>query len=302
MVFAEIAEFKMKNPRLMNLLSSAAAIGGASAAFMAFVPVANAASLTFDANQFTGDAARVRITLDDMAAGAGKIQFKVDFVSDPSTSMLGDLRGIFFNIADNSLLSGLRIEGPQVTTYVTGNGNISSVGNANLNGGGNAHAFDVGVEIGQNGLKGGKDDFQTTTFTLFHTSQSLDLSLFAQQEFGIRVTSVGTGNRREGSSKLVATSPNLPPITVQPPSNPTLTPAPAPEVPVVANPTPTPAPEVPVASEPEPVTINPPATPGPVPDSSTTPKPTEVPEPGAVSALAIASVGAFKFLKRRGQA
>lgn len=284
----------MKNARLMTLLSSVAAIGGFSASLLAFVPVANAASLTFDANQFTGDAARVRITLDDVSAGAGKIQFKVDFVSDPTTSMLGDLRGIFFNIADNALLSGLRIEGPQVTTYVTGNGNISSVGNVNLNGGGNAHAFDVGVEIGQNGLKGGKDDFQTTTFTLFHTSQSLDLSLFAQQEFGVRVTSVGTGNRREGSSKLVAMSPDLPPIAVQPPSNPA--PTPEPEAPVA------PKPEVPSAPEPEPVTINPPATPGPVPDSSTTPKPTEVPEPGAVTALAIASVGAFKFLKRRGQA
>jgi hypothetical protein len=274
-------ELEMKKPLLMGLLSSVAAIGGFTTALTGFMPSANAASLTFDANQFTGSEIKARITLDDTAAGTGKIQFKVEFA--PDSPAIGDFRGIFFNIADNSLLSGLRIEGPHVTTYVTGNGNITSVGNANLNGGGNVHAFDIGVEIGQNGLKGGKDDIQTTTFTLFHTSQNLDLNMFAQQEFGLRITSVGTGNNREGSSKLVATSPDLPPVVIESPSNPS------------------PDPEVPPSSDPDPVTINPPATPGPVPDSSESPnKPTEVPEPGAVTALAIASVGAFKFLKRRG--
>lgn len=272
----------MKKPLSMGLLSSVAAIGGFTAALTGLMPSANAASLTFDTNQFTGDTIKARITLDDTVAGEGKIQFKVELA--PDSPAIGDFRGVFFNIADNALLSGLRIEGPHVTTYVTGNGNITSVGNANLNGGGNVHSFDVGVEIGQNGLKGGKDDIQTTTFTLFHTSQSLDLSMFAQQEFGLRITSVGTGRNREGSSKLVGTSPELPPIAIVPPSNPT----------------PEPDPEPPASPDPDPVTINPPATPGPVPESSETPNnPTEVPEPGAVMALAIASVGAFKLLKRR---
>ncbi|PSB14680.1 hypothetical protein C7B76_15515, partial [filamentous cyanobacterium CCP2] len=216
----------MNNSFLLKLLSSATAIGSLAAALTVFASSANAASLTFDANQFTGNTSKVSITLDDTAAGAGKIQFTVGFAADSPT--IGDFRGIFFNISDNSLLSGLRITGPHVTTYVTGNGNISSVGNANLNGDGNSHSFDVGVEIGRNGLQGGKDDIQFTTFTLSHTSQNLDLSLFAQQNFGFRITSVGTGNNREGSSKLIGTSPDLPPVVVQPPASPSPAPAPAP--------------------------------------------------------------------------
>jgi len=269
----------MKNALGLGTLSTAAAV--ASLTVVSSLSPAEAASFSFNASNFTGSNTKVTITLDDQAAGEGKIQFTVKTAADSPT--VGDLRGIFFNIANDALLSGLQFNGKDITTTVKSAGNVSSVGSANLNGDGNTHVFDIGVEIGQNGLKGGKDDFQSTTFVLSHASQALDLSLFAQQSFGVRMTSVGTGNNREGSSKLVGTSP-LPPVSVTP------TPAPSGSTP---SPSPSPAP----------VVIAPPPTASPVPVTPSQPsQPTEIPEPGATAALLLASVGTFNFLKRKNTA
>lgn len=273
----------MRNSLVLGTLSTAAAI--ASLTVVSSFSPAEAASFSFDTNNFTGSDAKVTITLDDQAAGAGKIQFSVKMAAD--SPAIGDLRGIFFNIANDALLSGLQFSGTDITSTVKSAGSVTSVGSANLNGNGNTHVFDIGVEIGENGLKGGKDDFQTTTFVLSHASQALNLSLFSQQDFGIRMTSVGTGNKREGSSKLVGTSP-LPPVSV--------TPAPTP-TPSTSTPAPAPAPT------PAPVVIAPPPTASPVPVTPAQPtKPTEIPEPGTTTALLLASIGTFKFLKRKNKA
>jgi hypothetical protein len=49
------------------------------------------------------------------------------------------------------------------------------------------------------------------TFTLSHATQALDASLFAEQAFGVRATSVGPlGGSREGSSKLSGVFPVIP--------------------------------------------------------------------------------------------
>ncbi|MGA9378110.1 MAG: PEP-CTERM sorting domain-containing protein [Phormidium sp.] len=185
-----------------SLLASTVAI--ASTSFTS----ANAVSLSFDTVNFTGDMLKVKYTLDDTAAGEGKIQFKVDVVTDSTYKNTADLRGIFFNIANDSFLSDLKVTGANVTTSVFGPaGEVQSVGNANLSGGGNTHKFDIGVEIGTNGM--GKDDFQSTIFTLSSKSgQALSLDMFVNQEFGVRATSVGTpdSNRTE-SSKLAGFAP-----------------------------------------------------------------------------------------------
>lgn len=291
----------MNTSFLVGIFSSAAAT--ASLLLLSSFSAAEAASFTFDASNFTGANAKVSISLDDKAAGDGKIQFTVKMAS---TTTIGDIRGLFFNISDDSLLSGLKATGDHVTTTAYGAGKISSVGNANLNGDGGNHVFDFGVEIGANGLKGGKDDIQTTTFTLSHASRALNLSMFTQQDFGVRLTSVGTvGGSRELSSKLVGTSP-LPPIQVTPSPSPNPNPSPSPVSPSPApnpspspvSPSPAPAPNPSPAPSPNPVVITPPPSATPVPEAPA-PDTTEIPEPGTTAALLLAAAGVGKLLKKK---
>ncbi|MFN6470347.1 MAG: hypothetical protein RMY36_011810 [Nostoc sp. SerVER01] len=173
---------------------------------------ANAASMSFTINDFTGADTQVKFTLDDLN-GSGKVQFKVDYLST-GTNTIADIRGIFFNIKDDSLLSGLKIENlaaTDVTATKFGEpGKVDSVGSNsnNLNGNGNQkNFFDAGVEIGQEGIGQGKGDIQSTIFTLSHASQALTLAQFSEQNFGVRLMSVGSGNNRNGSSKLKGQAP-----------------------------------------------------------------------------------------------
>jgi hypothetical protein len=83
---------------------------------------------------------------------------------------------------------------------------INLGGGSNLNGGGSPCFCDIGIEIGSPGI--GKDDIQSVTFTLSHDSESLDISLFEDQDFGVRATSVGdAGGSRNRSSKLIGVVP-----------------------------------------------------------------------------------------------
>ena len=261
----------------IRLGSSLLAAAGLAVATSCLKPV-NAASISFTAANFTGDPLQVRYSLDDTVAGAGKVQFQVEFLTDSQYQNIGDIRGIFFNIKDNSLLSGLQITGvsggPITTTAYDTAGQLQSVGQANLNGDGNTQKFEFGVEIGSNGLKGGKDDFQTTTFVLSHSTAALTLDQFLGQDFGLRATSVGLlGSSRNGSSKLAGTSTPAP--------TPTPTPTPAP------TPTPTPAP-----------TPAPTPTPTPYYTPTPTPTPQEVPEPGAIAALGLFAAGALRIKRK----
>jgi len=163
--------------------------------------------MNFTINEFTGADTQVKFTLDDAIAGAGKVQFKVDYLSTGSNT-IADIRGVFFNIFDDTLLSGLKVTGTNVTASKFGPaGTINSVGgnSNNLNGGGGS--FDAGVEIGQEGIGQGKGDIQSTTFTLSHTSKALTLAQFYGQNFGVRLMSVGSGANRNESSKLKGQAP-----------------------------------------------------------------------------------------------
>lgn len=191
---------------------AAASIAIASSSFS----TAQAATTSFVINEFTGADTQVRFTLDDAIAGTGKVQFKVDYLATGSNT-IADIRGIFFNIKDDALLSGLKVIGTDITASKFGPaGTISSVGSSsnNLNGGsGTANSFDAGVEIGQEGIGKGKGDIQSTVFTLSHLTQALTLDQFYSQDFGVRLMSVGSVNSRELSSKLKgisSTKPTLP--------------------------------------------------------------------------------------------
>jgi len=168
---------------------------------------ARATSVELTATPFTGTPTAVHIILDD-AIGGGDINVTVTV-----TEGLGDLRGVFLDVRDDVLfsLSNLQATGEFVTGIQTGS--VIDLGNgANLHGGGTPCPCDVGILLGTPGI--GKDDIQSTSFVLsLSTGNPLDLSAFANQAIGVRVTSVGpdSGNR-EGSAKLSGTipDPNLP--------------------------------------------------------------------------------------------
>ena len=199
----------MKHPFFTAAIPSFLAATAVVISSSAFAP-ANAASMNFTINDFTGADTQVKFTLDDAIAGSGKVQFKVDYLSTGSNT-IADIRGVFFNILDDSLLKGLQVVGKNVTASKFGPaGTVNSVGssNNNLNGNGNQqNFFDAGVEIGQEGIGGAKGDIQSTIFTLSHSSKALTLAQFSQQNFGVRLMSVGSGKNREGSSKLKGQAP-----------------------------------------------------------------------------------------------
>lgn len=159
----------------------------------------------------SAQAASVGFTLDDGAdltfnvllseVAGGDIQFDVAVAPGGDVA---DLRGIFFDVANESLLTGFSVALTGGVTDTQFNANsVSNLGNgANMNGAG---VFDAGVEIGTSGLGG--DEFQSVTFVLAHTSANLSLNDFMGQAFGIRATSVGpVGSNRGGSVKLTGTS------------------------------------------------------------------------------------------------
>jgi hypothetical protein len=57
------------------------------------------------------------------------------------------------------------------------------------------------VQIGTSGI--GRDEIRSTSFVLSHPDMPLSLSLFLEQQIGVRLTSVGVDEyHRDGSSKL----------------------------------------------------------------------------------------------------
>jgi Ca2+-binding RTX toxin-like protein len=145
----------------------------------------------------------------------GKLNFKID-VADVGTNAadkadIADLRGLFFTVADESLLAGLSVTGQHVAEKVISANSVTKVNNdVTMSGevGKQYGPFDVGIEFGSQGMS--KDDIQHTEFTL-SSSKALTLDLVLQQNFGVRMTSVSlNGQGREESLKLGATAPSLP--------------------------------------------------------------------------------------------
>ena len=160
---------------------------------------ANAVSLTSVATSFTGDPLDILLTFDETAEG------DILVTAEVIGGMEGDIRAVFLNISNDALLADLEITGDLVTGTNTSGSVDDMRRGANLRGGGTPCPCDLGVAFGSPGI--GKDDLQIVSFTLSHPDVDLDLSLVAGQLAGVRVTSVGDGGDREGSSKTVALVP-----------------------------------------------------------------------------------------------
>ena len=199
----------MKNKTLSRVVLAASLLA------LLFPRSANGITAQLTLSEFTGDDAIVIITLDDTG---GVITGNVEVQASPN---IGDLRAVFLQVIDESILSGLSVTGPWVNDIVIGDDNVTEVGNANVNGDGTPGPFDIGIELGSSGI--GADDIQAAEFFLDHSTMALTLSMFDLEAWAVRMTSVGlAGGPREGSSKLGVVSyhltgmtPPTPPISPQ---------------------------------------------------------------------------------------
>ena len=134
----------------------------------------------------------------------GTLQFEVTQSGDT----LGDYRALFFDVADETVLDSLVASGDDVTDYAFNGDSVDNLGQgANIKGEivKDLGKFDAGIEFGTAGMS--TDDIQTTTFILSSTEQYLTLEFIEQQNFAIRITSVGEdGTARNDSLKLAGLS------------------------------------------------------------------------------------------------
>src|SRR6056297_2256103 len=134
----------------------------------------------------------------------GTLLFQVSV--EEGSDGIGDLGGIFFDLADDSIKDSLSLS---ATENVTGDGTFEKDDVLNLGGGVNINgevkkpdAFDIGIKFGTPGI--GKDDVRSAEVTLEHDSMDLTLDLIAFMRFGTRYTSVGDEDgSRDDSSKNV---------------------------------------------------------------------------------------------------
>ena len=156
------------------------------------------------------------ITITEVVnADTGQTELRFDVAVDESSGVQADLRGLFFDLADDSIAGDLSVTGADVTGQDFDANSVSNLGRgANMNGhhtrGGNG--FDGGVAFGTPGT--GRDDIDSTSFILSSSTGDLSLDLLSEMRFGVRLTSVGMEGDREDSLKIVDDAPrfiNLPP-------------------------------------------------------------------------------------------
>jgi hypothetical protein len=173
--------------------------GLSACALLAISDAATAARLEILLTPFDGDDTSVRVIVDE---SAGDLVFTVSV-----DEAFGDLRAVFFDIANDALLAGLAATGEFVTDFETGD--VINLGSsANVSGIGSPCPCDVGVELGTMGS--GTDAILSTSFVLSHSSQDLLISELLAQAIGVRVTSVGPAACFDGASKLGGTLPATP--------------------------------------------------------------------------------------------
>ena len=140
--------------------------------------------------------------------GDGTLTFDFEVLS--TNGLTGDITGIAFDLADDSIVDGLSADGADITTEVYEADGVTKIsGGVNFNGEvvKEMGEFDAGVAIGDSGLK--LLDAQSTTFTLSHPDYDLTLADVAEMDFAIRLQSVGEidGDRND-SLKLSGTAPS----------------------------------------------------------------------------------------------
>lgn len=171
---------------IRKLLFGVAALAGVGFA-------SSAQAVVFTVDDFTGADASATI---EVVQDGDNLQFTTT-VTSPSDA---DIRTIWFNVADDSLIPNLEADGADVTGYGT---EADIPNDAELT----PRSFEFGVLIGA----AGNDDIMSTIFTLsLATSEALDLDTFFAADpetgdvIGLRLKSI-PGN--PDSSKLAGDFP-----------------------------------------------------------------------------------------------
>lgn len=162
--------------------------------------------------ELTDGSVEIGITVSETADG---LSFEVNVLND--TGVIGDLNGLFFDLADDSILGDLSVSGTDLTGEVMkadGVTKVDSYNNVNGEVAKDAGKFDIGVQFGTQGI--GEDDIQSTSFLLSTSSDApLTINDIMNQDFAVRLTSVGEADGdRDGSVKIGGTSE---PEVVEPP-------------------------------------------------------------------------------------
>lgn len=146
----------------------------------------------------------VSITIDDQSV-PGDLVITLA-ITGPGTTT-GNLRGVFLGVANESLLAGLSVTGPNVksATFLANAVRQTSSHWTSPTGSATPVAFDIGIALGGSGYP--RRDLRTVTFTLSHATESLDLSLLSGQTFGVNATSNLEGRCKSCSSTLVGVVP-----------------------------------------------------------------------------------------------
>ena len=137
-------------------------------------------ALIFNLQEFTGNDAGMKVTVDQ--ATLGDLSFLVEWVP-PAANQLSDLRGIFIELANETLLSGtfsilagsITANGQDVIplpgiAVCQGNDTLDQCGDGQNNVNGSGLLFDLATAFGSNGI--GTDDIQSIGFTLAHIPES----------------------------------------------------------------------------------------------------------------------------------
>ena len=162
--------------------------------------------------QFT-DASGFLMTLLVTENADGTLTFEVEV--DESTGQTGDVRAIFLNNTDDVEYTNLEVAsvdpasdvGLDDVDLVQDINDVSRVveNDTNLNGqvlNGNGGPFDTGIEFGESGIGGNRDDVQSVSFVV-SADEPLTLESFDLDSIGLRVTSTGdVEGDRDGSLKL----------------------------------------------------------------------------------------------------
>lgn len=144
------------------------------------------------------------LTIHAIEQEDGTILFNLSITGDK----LADLRGLYFNLTDDSPLYNLSVTGADLTDQAYSDVSNLKEGN-NVNGGGKS-SYDVGLGFGTPGS--GHDDINSTSFVLSSINgDPLSLDLIAHMEFTARLNSIGDqGSQRNGSEKISVIAPAAP--------------------------------------------------------------------------------------------
>jgi len=139
------------------------------------------------------------LTITATEQGDGTILFEL-LLAGPTSA---DIRGLFFDIDDPSLIDNLQIDGVDVTN--DGFGDVSDLGHGNNMKGKGGGPYDVGMSFG-----GPEDDDITSTSFVLSSIDGTDLTLdlIANVSFGARLTAIG--DKAKGSDKLTFVAPAAP--------------------------------------------------------------------------------------------